>query len=101
MAKEKGKKETPLVNLTAEEREEVWDDTFLKEEGIILHFDGDLNTGKVKSITDGQVYAIDGRELLRTKIELRPGDKVLFAPIEDPSGIDFARVIRIIDLDTE
>ncbi len=98
MAKEKDKKEPPLVNLTAEEREEVWDDTFVKEEGIILEFDSDLNIGKIRSIADGQVYEIDGRELVRTKIELRTGDKVLFAPVEDPEGNDYARVIRIIEL---
>lgn len=97
MAKEKDKK-TPLANLTAEEREEVWDDTFVKEEGIILEFDRDLNFGKIKSILDEQVYAIDGRELLGTEIELISGDKVLFSPFEDPEGNDYARVIKIIEL---
>ncbi|HTZ18062.1 MAG TPA: hypothetical protein VMB78_06435, partial [Dissulfurispiraceae bacterium] len=62
MAKEEDKKDPPLVSLTQEEREEVWDDIFLKEEGIILEFDSDLNVGKIRSIADGQVYAIDGRE---------------------------------------
>lgn len=41
---------------------------------------------------------IDSRELLRTKIELRTGDKVLFAPIEGSEGDDYARVFRIIEL---
>ena len=100
MAKEEDKKDPPLVSLTREEREEVWDDIFLKEEGIILEFDSDLNVGKIRSIADGQVYAIDGRELLRTKIELRPGDKVLFAPVEDASDDDYARIVRIIELKT-
>jgi hypothetical protein len=100
MAKEKDKKDPPLVSLTQEEREEVWDDIFVKEECIILEFDNDLNVGKIKSIADGQVYAIDGRELLRTKIELRLGDKVLFAPVEDSEGNDYARVIRIMELNT-
>ena len=95
MAKGKDKKEPSLVNLTRQEREEVCDYTFLKEEGVILDFGSDLNIGKFKSIADGQVYAINGRELLRTKIELRPGDKVLFAPVGDPEGNDYARVIRI------
>ena len=36
-----------------------------------------------------------GRELLRTKIALRSGDKVLFAPFEDPEGKDYARIIRV------
>jgi hypothetical protein len=98
MAKEKDKKELPLVNLTREEMEEVWDDIFVKEEGIILEFDGEFHTGKIKSIADGWVYEIDNRELVRTKIELRPGNKVLFAPVEDPEGNDYARGIRIIEL---
>lgn len=98
MAKEKNQKERPLVSMTREEREEMWDEVFVKEEGIILTFDGNLNTGKIESVADGQIYAIDGRELLRTKIELRAGDKVFFAPVEDGEGNDYARVIRIIEL---
>jgi len=98
MAKEENQKERPLVSMTREEREEMWDEVFVKEEGIILTFDCDMNTGKIKSIADGQIYAIDGRELLRTKIELRAGDKVFFAPVEDGEGNDYARVIRIIAL---
>jgi len=47
---------------------------------------------------DGEEYKIDDRELVRTKIELHAGDKILFAPIEDPDGDDFARIIRIIEL---
>ena len=84
--------------MNAEERKEVWDDIYLKEEGVVLEFDPTSNTGKVKSLSDDGIYKIDGRELLRTKIELRHGDKVLFAPIEDPSGDDYARIIRIIQL---
>jgi len=94
----KEKKELPLVSMNAEEREEVWDDLYLKEEGVVLEFDPTSNTGKVKSLSDDGIYKIDSRELLRTKIELRPGDKVLFAPIEDTSGDDYARIIRIIQL---
>ncbi len=94
----KDKKELPLVSMNAEEREEVWDDVYVKEEGVVLEFDPNSNTGKVKSLSDDSVYKIDGRELLRTRIELRPGDKVLFAPIEDASGDDYARIIRIIQL---
>ena len=84
MAKEQNHKERPLVSMTREEREEMWDDVFVKEEGIILAFDSDLNTGKIKSIADGQIYSIDGRELLRTKIELRAGDKVFFRKLSRP-----------------
>lgn len=84
--------------MKGEEREGVWDDIYTKEEGIVLAFDTDSNTGKIKSLSDAGIYDIDTRELIRTKIELRPGDKVLFAPFEDPEGKDYARVIRIIEL---
>ncbi|MFZ5997444.1 MAG: hypothetical protein ACOYW7_08155 [Nitrospirota bacterium] len=98
MGKKKDKKEPPIASLPREEREGHWDDLYVKEEGIILEFDPETNTGKVRSLSDNSIYRIDGRELLRTRIELRPGDKVLFAPIEDPEGNDYARVIRIIEL---
>ncbi len=98
MGKKKDKKEPPIVSLNKEEREELWDNLYLKEEGIILEFCLDTNTGRLKSLSDNSIYNIDSRELLRTRIELRPGDKVLFAPIEDPDGNDYARVIRIIEL---
>ena len=86
--------------MNKEEREEVWDDVYVKEEGMVLEFDSKTNTGKIKSLRDSNVYKIDSRELVRTKIELQPGDKVLFAPFEDPDGNDFARIIRIIELKT-
>lgn len=98
MDKKKDKKELPIASLSKEEREEVWDDLYLDEEGVITEFDSSSNTDKVKSLVDDAIYEIDGRELLRTRIELRPGDKVLFAPFEDASGKDFARIIRIIEL---
>ncbi|MDA8173499.1 MAG: hypothetical protein M0018_02785 [Nitrospiraceae bacterium] len=98
VAKKKGKKDRPMISLTKEEREEVWDDTFAGEEGMVLEFDFNSNTGRIKSLADGNIYNIDSRELVRTRIELKPGDKVLFAPFEDPSGKDYARVIRIIEL---
>ncbi len=100
MAKEKDNKNRPIVSMKGEEREEVWDDAYVKEEGIILEFDPDSNTGKIKSLLDDSIYSIDSRELLRTRIELRPGDKVFFAPFKDPDGNDYARVIRIIELNT-
>ena len=92
------KKERPLVSMNTEERGEVWDGLYLKEEGVVLEFDPTSNTGEIKSISDDSTYKIDGHELLRTKIELRHGDKVLFASIEDASGDDYARIIRIIQL---
>jgi hypothetical protein len=84
--------------MNREEREETWDELYIKEDGVVLELDPDSNTGKVKSISDDAIYEIDGRELLRTRIELRSGDKVLFAPIEGASGENFARIIRIIEL---
>jgi len=81
MAKEKDKVNRPIVSTKGEEREEVWDEAYIKEEGIILEFDSDLNTGKIKSLLDDSIYSIDSRELIRTKIELRAGDKVYFAPM--------------------
>lgn len=86
--------------MNKEEREDVWDDVYVKEEGIVLEFDSQSNTGKIKSLRDDSVYKIDSRELVRTRIELHPGDKVLFAPFEDPEGNDFARIIRIVNLKT-
>jgi hypothetical protein len=100
MAQKKDKEARPIVSMPGEEREKVWDDIYLKEEGIVLDFDPDSNTGKIKSLNDSGIYNIDSRELIRTKIELRPGDKVLFAPVEDPYGNDFARIVGIIELST-
>ena len=91
-------KDKPIVSMTKEEREEVWNDAYVKEEGIIIEFDPITNAGKVRSLADGDIYKIDERELVRTKIELHSGDKVLFAPFEDPDGDDYARIIRIVEL---
>jgi hypothetical protein len=91
-------KEKPIISMSKEEREEVWDDAYAKEEGIIIEFDPITNTGTIRSLADGTIYKIDDRELVRTKIELHSGDKVLFSPFEDPDGDDFARIIRIIEL---
>ncbi len=33
------RKDKPLTSMSKEEREEVWDDVFAKEEGIIIEFD--------------------------------------------------------------
>ena len=88
----------PIISMSKEEREEVWDDAYAKEEGIIVEFDPMKNVGKVRSLINGDIYRIDDRELVRTKIELHSGDKVFFAPFEDPDGEDYARIIRIIEL---
>lgn len=98
MAKEKDKKEQPIVSMNEEQRENVWDDVYVKEEGIVLEFNSESNSGKIKSLSDNSVYNIDSRELIRTRIELQSGDRVLFAPFEDPDGNDFARIIRILEL---
>jgi len=97
MGKDRNKKDLPIASFNKEEREDVWDDIYIKEKGIVLEFDFDSKTGRIKSLKDDNIYNIDSRELVRTKIELRPGDKVLFAPLEDSDGNDYARIIRIID----
>lgn len=81
MSKDKDKKSRPIVSMDKEDREEIWDEAYLKAEGIVIEFNADTNTGKVKSLSDNSTYNIDSRELIRTRIELRPGDKVLFAPL--------------------
>ncbi len=98
MSKMKKKKERPLLSMTEEEREQAWDNIFIKEQGIIVEFEPDSNTGKVRSLENDVIYSIDSRELVRTRIELRPKDKVFFAPFEDPDGKDYARIISIIEL---
>lgn len=100
MPKDKNKKSPPIVSMDKEDREEIWDEAYLKEEGIVLEFNPDINTGKIKSLRDSSIYNIDSRELVRTKIELRPCDKVLFAPFEDSDGNGYARIVRIIELNT-
>ena len=65
---------------------------------MILEFDSETNSGKIQSLTNGEIYSIDFRELVRTRIKLSQGDKILFAPFEDPEGSYFARVIRIVAL---
>ena len=91
-------KDKPIVSMSKEKREEVWDEAYAKEEGVIVEFNPKSNTGTIRSLADGNIYKIDDRELVRTKIELHSGDKVLFSPFEDPDGDDFARIIRIIEL---
>lgn len=98
MEKDKNRKDQPIASFNQEKREDVWDDIYIKEEGVVLEFDFDSNIGKIKSLKDNNIYNIDSRELIRTKIELRPGDKVLFAPFEDSDGNDYAKIIRIIEL---
>jgi hypothetical protein len=98
MAKKKKKKENSIASSGKEEREDSWDDLYLKEEGVVVEFDANTNTGKVRSLNDDQIYKIDSRELVRTRIELCPDDKVLFAPFEDTDGKDYARIISIIEL---
>jgi hypothetical protein len=91
-------RDEPIRAMSNEERESVWDDAYVKEEGIVLEFNLETHSGKVRSLLDGGEYKIDSRELVRTKIELHAGDKILFVPIEDPEGDDYARIIRIIEL---
>ena len=90
-------KNIPIISMSENEREEAWDNLFIKEEGSIIEFNQETKTGKIKSLKDGNIYNIDSRESIKAKIELRSGDKILFAPMEDPEGEDYARVIRIVD----
>lgn len=98
MTKKNDKKELSVVSMTGEEREGVWDELFVKEEGLVLEFDPASNTGKLKSLDDNSVYDIDSHSQLKTKIELRPGDKVLFAPFEGPEGKNIAKIHKILGL---
>ena len=91
-------KDKPVVSISNEEREEVWDDAYAKEKGVVLEFNVETQAGKVRSLQDNAEYKIDGRELVRTKIELHTGDKILFAPIGSPDGDDYARIVSIIEL---
>ena len=84
MTKKKVKKELPIIALNERQSEEVWNDLFIKEEGIVLEFDSESKSGRIRSIEDGSVYIIAGNALPKKKINLRRGDKVLFAPFEDP-----------------
>ena len=93
-----GKDDQPIVGLSEEDQELFWDEMLAKEEGVILEFDFDSKKGKIRSLADGAVYVIDERALAQTKVELQTGDKVLFAPFEDPDGKDYAKVLRIIEL---
>jgi len=46
--------------MSSEEREETWDDALTKEEGIVLEFNLETHSGKVRSLQDGAVYKVDG-----------------------------------------
>lgn len=48
MPKNKSKKPRPIVSMDKKDREELWDEAYLKEEGIVLEFNPDTNTGKIK-----------------------------------------------------
>jgi hypothetical protein len=47
--------------MSSEEREEFWGDVFVNEEGTIVEFDRDSNTGTVRSVEDGATYMIYDR----------------------------------------
>lgn len=65
---------------------------------VILENDFNTKKCKIRSCADEVVHVIDDRALAQTKVELKAGDKVLFAPFEDTDGKDCARVLRIIEL---
>lgn len=52
--------------MNKEDREELWDEAYLKEEGVVLEFNRDTNTGKIKSLSDNSTYSIDSRELINS-----------------------------------
>lgn len=87
----------PIIGLSKEDRDVFFDEVFAKEEGIVLKFDFETKTGMIRSLADTNVYSIDSRALAQTKVELKAGDKVLFAPFEDPDGKDYGKVLRIIE----
>jgi hypothetical protein len=93
-----GKDDLPIVGLSEEDQDLFWDEMLAKEEGVILAFDFSSKKGKIRSLADGAVYVIDDRALAQTTVELIAGDKVLFAPFEDPDGKDYAKVMSIIEL---
>jgi hypothetical protein len=93
-----GKDDQPIVGLSEEDQELFWDEMLAKEKGVILEFDFNTKKGKIRSLADEAVYAIDDRALAQTKVDLKAGDKVLFAPFEDPDGKDYAKVMSIIEL---
>ncbi|MDH4163600.1 MAG: hypothetical protein OEW15_13060 [Nitrospirota bacterium] len=93
-----GNDDQPIAGLSQEGQDIFWDEMLAKEEGMILEFNFDTKKGKVRSLADGQVYVIDDRALAQTSIELQTGDRVLIAPFEDPDGKDYAKVLRIIEL---
>jgi len=92
-----GKKEKPIVSMSKVERKKMWDELLIKEDGIIIEYNPAVMTGKVRSVKDDHIYQIYSSGLLKMKIELHIGEKVLFAPIDDSEGKkDFARVMKII-----
>jgi hypothetical protein len=95
-----GQDDQPIVGLSEEDQDIFWDEMLAKEEGVILEFDFDTKKGKIRSLADGAVYVIDDRALSQTRVEIQTGDKVLFAPFEDPDGNDYAKVMKIIELST-
>lgn len=92
----KNGKDTPLVEMSKEEREKIWDELFVKEEGVVLEFDHASKVGRIRSLHDDCIYKIDSREPVKQELRLKPGDKVLFAPIEDPGGDDYAKIIYVV-----
>jgi len=93
-----GKDDQPIIGLSEEDQDIFWDEMLAKEEGVILEFDFDTKKGKIRSLADEAVYVIDDWALSQTRVELKAGDKVLFAPFEDPDGKDYAKVMSILEL---
>ena len=47
MGRRINKKERPIVSMGRDEREELWDDLYLKEAGVVLEFDSVSEVGLV------------------------------------------------------
>jgi hypothetical protein len=56
MEKDKNRKDQPIASFNKEECEDIWDDLYMKEEGVVLEFDFDSKIGKIKSLKDNNIY---------------------------------------------
>jgi len=70
-----------------------------KRKGAPLRFDMNTNTGKVRLEEGSASYMIGSGGLVKTEIYLRFGDK-FFSTFEGKKGADYARIIKIIALNT-
>lgn len=98
MTKNNDKKELPIVSMTEAEREGVWDELFVKEEGLVLEFDPNSNTGKVKSLDDNSVYDID--RWVPNRVEPQEHNRFRFWGVIDELESHVLRVVTLEDKNT-